>query len=64
MLHAYYSGFDFLRGREDDYYSTVYVRGRSKARFWIISEDFDEAFEEWRLRLLAGLREAEAGEAE
>ena len=64
MLYAYYSGFDFLHGREDDYYSTVYTHGRSKARFWIISQNFDEAFGKWRLRLLAGLREGEARETQ
>ena len=50
--HQYVSGFDFLRGREDDY-RTVVTRfdDRGKARkAWRMENAFDDAFMEWKSR--------------
>ncbi len=50
--HQYVSGFDFLRGREDDY-RTVVTRfdDRGKARkAWRMGSAFDDAFMEWKSR--------------
>lgn len=53
--HQYVSGFDFLRGREDDYRTVVtWFDDRGKARkAWRMENAFDEAFAEWKNRWIS-----------
>ena len=53
--YQYYSGFDLLRGREDDY-RTVVTRfdasGKTR-KAWRMENAFDEAFAEWKNRWIS-----------
>ena len=53
--HQYVSGFDFLRGREDDYRTVVtWFDDRGKARkAWRMGSAFDDAFTEWKSRWIS-----------
>ena len=53
--HQYVSGFDFLRGREDDYRTVVtWFDDRGRARkAWRMGSAFDDAFTEWKNRWIS-----------
>ena len=53
--HQYVSGFDFLRGREDDYRTVVtWFDDRGKARkAWRMGSAFDDAFTVWTSRWIS-----------
>ena len=53
LVHGqYYSGFDLLRGREDDYRTiiTSFDTAGKARKAWRMEESFDDAFMEWESR--------------
>ena len=67
VRYAYSSGYDFLRGQEDDYlvivtlYPADWEHG-DRVRQWVMSQSFDSAFEGWWERMMVVARQEAAQE--